>query len=172
MTDHSDEDAEFDRRVNEAVEEALALRDDTPLARLYSLIASHLSERQASVRLRDPSGVKSGGDMMPGPNGKVCIDLEPGLDPDLQFEVFLHECAHAKLHYKSDVEQWVFMAGITMQPRSMASPPGRLEDPRVAQEEKEAADLGGVWNRWATKNMDPSLPPVIGKLKALFSYVE
>ena len=66
---------------------------------LYGVTAPRLAGREVVLEWRKPYVKEFLGLCAKGPKGAAVIQIAPDLDEPRTFEVFLHECAHARVHF-------------------------------------------------------------------------
>ena len=172
-------DIEFRQMVDKAIKEQLAMYDDDPRARLYSLVGSHLTGLKVYARLRKSIYVDSDvvGTYTCVPRGRAVIDLDPDRSLAEIYKSFLHECGHIRHHY-FDVEnnEFIFMDPGSYQITPAVKDPGLSAEVRrcVVQREAEANDQADKWDAWASDadrlraaGYHPDDPIEFYKLKAL-----
>ena len=148
-------DIEFRQMVDKAIKEQLAMYDDDPRARLYSLVGSHLTGLKVYARLRKSIYVDSDvvGTYTCVPRGRAVIDLDPDRSLAEIYKSFLHECGHIRHHY-FDVEnnEFIFMDPGSYQITPAVKDPGLSAEVRrgVAKREAEANDQADCWDTWAS----------------------
>ena len=148
--------------ITDYVEEALAYEriihdgDDSPLAKLLSLVACHLTGGlRVGVRLRKSVHAAGGvlGCMYPTPRGGAVIDLDPDRPLAEIYLTFLHEVAHAKLHYPVvEKNELVFMdPGSYENPTTLNNPwlPEEVKNERL-RNEAEADAQADAWDAYAS----------------------
>ena len=156
--------------------------DQTPLAKLLTLVGRHLTGgRQMGVRLRRsiyPGDIWGTAYNLPG--GRAVIDVDPDRSLAIIYETFLHEVAHIKHHYR-EVEDNPYFA---MEPGTYkVAPPSRNTDfstearSAALRNEAEADAQAARWDDFASDPdrlrsvgydwSDPDYPIEIHKLHAL-----
>ena len=129
--------------------------DNTPLAKLLTLVGRHLTGRRLGCRMRrsvySDSGVK--GCFYPTPRNGGVIDIIPGQSITEIYRKFLHESGHGKHHYKV-VEENEF---VLMEPGSFESAPPVINMALSAEvraelerEELEANEQRDAWDAYAS----------------------
>ena len=131
--------------------------DDSPLAKLLSLVACHLTGGlRIGVRLRKTVRAAGGvlGCMYPTPRGGAVIDLDPDRPLAEMYLTFLHEVAHAKLHYPVVEEnKLVFMDPESYEYPTMRNNPWLPEEVKNdrLRNEVEADDQAARWDEYASE---------------------
>jgi len=119
---------------------------------LYSKVATHLAERPVEVRWQLPEqDLGPGGGKVTGVCGregnKAIIEVAPDLPEEEQYDVFLHELAHARLHadkvYDALTEQRPDFSAPVLQPLRKA-----VYDEREAEANLQKA----VWAIYAKQH--------------------
>lgn len=115
---------------------------------LYSRAAAKLAARPVRLEWIEP--------LLPGARGltlrdgdQALIQIRPDLDPGQRFKTFLHEAAHARLHYSGLADRRDFdqvlevreVQGKRAAPEWLMSSRKRAAD----QRETEAAELAETW---------------------------
>lgn len=105
---------------------------------LYSRVAPHLAGRPVILEWQTP--------LLPGARGltlrsgdKALIQIDPDLDREQRLETFLHECAHARLHFdrladKSDFEN---IPEVRASKGKYAAPDWLMDQRRAAANKRE-----------------------------------
>ena len=132
-------------RIDEIIKGYLARLDYSPLAELYSLVASHLSGRKIYVRLREPYLTNCRGIMAPCGNGEAVIDLNQNRTQRQQYRTFLHEVAHVRHHFID-----INTGSVLKKPGSVDLDPAGHEKVEVIQQEAEAWRQADKWDTWAS----------------------
>jgi hypothetical protein len=163
------EEVEWKKMVDKAVKEQFAMHDDTPLAKLFSLVGSHLTGLKVYARLREPYRKACRGMMLPSGNGRVTIDINPSQDLAGQYMTFLHEVAHVRHHFYD-----INTGSVLTEPGSVEVDYSKYSEPSVIKEEEQANEQARVWDAWASDPVrlrevgyHPDDPIELYKLKAL-----
>lgn len=122
--------------------------------RLYSEVASCLGARQVLVFMRPPPTIDAAAETYREGRYTTIIDLMPGLRPALEYRAFLHECAHAALHFPADLESTLPMN--RFKPASERFTPTQvkaLEESHKSGQEREADDRAAIWDAWAEERV-------------------
>ena len=138
-------DIEFRQMVDKSIKEQLAMHDDDPRARLYSLVGSHLTGLKVYARLREPYKKDCRGMMLPCGNGRVTIDINPNYSLAEQYKTFLHETAHVRHHFYD-----INTGSVLSEPGSVDLDPAKYSEPSVIKEEAEADAQSDRWDTWAS----------------------
>ena len=141
-------------RIDKIIKEALAMRDEDPLAELFSMVGCHLTGLKVFVRLREPYKKSSRGIMLPCGNGRVTIDINPDQDLAGKFWTFLHETAHARKHYYN-----VDTGSVLSEPGSVTVDYSEYKQPANTKKEAEANDQA---QRWQDFSSDPDRLAEVG----------
>jgi len=107
---------------------------------LYSTVAVKLSRRPVTVLwapIEDANG------QVFKNYGKFYLQMDPSLDHDQRFAVFLHECAHLRLHHKNITDQSKVKAAIPLQDLNPAIIP--VIKGIANTREAEAWQLANAW---------------------------
>ena len=139
------EKVEWKMMVDKAVKEQFAMHDHDPLAKLFSMVGSHLSGLKVYVRLREPYVKKCRGMMLPSGNGRVVIDINPDQDLAGQYLTFLHECGHIRHHFYD-----INTGSVLTEPGSVELDLAEYKQPATTKKEAEADDLADKWDTWAS----------------------
>ena len=153
----NDERAAVDAHVKKVLAYERAIEEDqTPLAKLLTLVGRHLTGRRVGVRLRKSVYADSDvvGTYYCTPRGGGIIDLAPSRPLPEIYMTFLHECGHLKHHYFDVGEDYPFAL---MDPQSYkVTPPAKRTDlsaearSEILREEAEADDQAAKWDAYAS----------------------
>ena len=148
------EKVEWKKQIDLAVKEEFSMHDNDPLARLFSMVGSHLTGLKVYVRLREPYRKACRGIMLPSGSGRVTIDINPDQDLAGKFWTFLHETAHARKHYYN-----INTGSVTTEPGSVAVDYSEYKQPANTKKEAEANDQA---QRWQDFSSDPDRLAEVG----------
>ena len=156
--------------------------DQTPLAKLLTIVGRHLTAKRLGVRLRESiyGGSNAWGTAYNLPGNRAVIDVDPGLPLAQTYETFLHEVAHIKLHYRVvDDNEYFAMEPGSYKVAPPSSNPNFSDEARAAvlRNEAEADNQAAKWDLWASDPArlsqvgwdcsDPDYPIEFHKLHAL-----
>jgi hypothetical protein len=140
---------------------------------LIRRVASHLSGVPVVVRFREPAVQGASGQVYQASGGVVVVDVNPNLNQNDRWKVFLHEIAHLHLkHYQ--LTSTSHQAGSGSVERKQADREGWNQ----SEPEQQAEHLAEQWNQYAMKrgnfhlNRNLSLSPVQAMLKALLEWTK
>jgi Zn-dependent peptidase ImmA (M78 family) len=110
---------------------------------LFAAVGEHLSGRRIVLRFQQPSSRDADGMLTRLDNGRALIDVNPRATDDRQLYCFLHELAHAKLHWNElgTMDEGKATARLLHDPT-----PASKEYPR---QESQADTLANEWLRYA-----------------------
>lgn len=128
---------------------------------LMAATATALAGKPVTVRLQAPSTKGNHGECHAGPDGRLILDIHPGLDESQTLLVVCHEAAHARLHRFAP--STVYRAA----PGTLVPNPNTLGE-RVR--ETQAETLANEWIEYGRKHADPTLGDLEGPLWALLDY--
>ena len=148
------EEVEWKMMVDKAVKEQFAMHDNDPLAKLFSMVGSHLTGLKVFVRLREPYKKACRGVMLPCGNGRVTIDINPDQDLAGKFWTFLHEAAHVRHHFY-DIDT----GSVLSEPGSVTVDFSEYKKPALTKKEAEANDQA---QRWQDFSSDPARLAEVG----------
>ena len=139
------EKVEWKMMVDKAVKEQFAMHDHDPLAKLFSMVGSHLTGLKVYARLREPYQKDCRGMMLPSGNGRVVIDINPDQDLAGKYWTFLHETAHARKHFYD-----INTGSVLTEPGSVEVDFSEYKKPATTKKEAEADEQARVWDAWAS----------------------
>lgn len=129
-------------------------------ATLYELLARHLTGRRVTVERRAIPSIGTVGAAFLADDGEPVIMVDPdppGLDP---FWVYLHECAHVRLHFADLVK-----SNMHTRPPDVVSDNTTIErDPVYVYQETEADALANTWLDYARRHARPIAGYDMGEL--------
>jgi hypothetical protein len=136
---------------------------------LFVAVGEKLAGRKIALRFQAPSRKNAAAQMTKMDNGQALIDVCPDYDDEKQLFLFLHECAHARLH-------WLKMGTLT--PGLALSRPAYSQDvmpiknrPDYQQEEEEANAQAKGWMKIARRHAEEFTGPELeSRLWALWKY--
>ena len=149
------EEVEWKKQIDQAVKEEFAMRDHDPLAKLFSMVGSHLTGREVFVRLRKSIYADSAvvGTYTCIPRGRAVVDLDPDRSLAAIYKSFLHECGHIRHHYReAENNDFIFMDPGSYRVTPAVKDPGLSAEVRrkVVKREAEADEQADRWDTWAS----------------------
>lgn len=128
---------------------------------LMGATCAHLAGRPVTLRYRAPSVAGRDGQACKF-HGRAFVDIRPGLGPDLELSILLHEAAHIRRHFPTWADSGI---DPNLPGWSVKLTPAQAGHPAVARQEDEADRLAKAWAAWADSNYRKYYGPEVSDLE-------